>query len=63
LPEFLLKGIRPMGGDPRDLLIVDGSIAEIAEPGSIDAPEAEVVQADGLVALPGLVDSHERYER
>jgi dihydroorotase len=43
----------------RDLVVRDGEIAEIAEPGS--APEvegAEVVDGDGLLALPAFVDPH-----
>lgn len=43
----------------RDLVIREGEIAELAEPGG--APEidgAEVVEAEGLLALPGFVDPH-----
>jgi dihydroorotase len=53
---FLLRGVRPLGGPPRDLLLADGVIAEIGE--HLDAAGAHVVEADGLVALPGLVDLH-----
>jgi dihydroorotase len=52
----LLRGVRPLGGPPTDVLLRDGVVAGIA-PG-IDAGDAEVVDADGLVALPGLVDLH-----
>ena len=41
-------------GAARDLLIRDGVFADPAEAG----PDAERVDADGLVALPGLVDLH-----
>jgi dihydroorotase len=43
----------------RDLVIRDGEIAELAEPGA--APEiegAEAVEGDGLLALPAFVDPH-----
>ena len=43
----------------RDLVVRDGEIAELAEPGG--APEiegAEVVEAEGLMALPAFVDPH-----
>ena len=43
----------------RDLVVRDGEIAEMAEPGS--APEvegAEVVEGEGLLALPAFVDPH-----
>ena len=39
-----------------DVLIRDGRIAEIAP--AIHAPEAEVLEAGGLVCAPGLVDMH-----
>jgi dihydroorotase len=44
---------------PGDLLVSDGEIAEIAEPGTLDAPEGtEVVDAEGLHAFPAFVDPH-----
>jgi len=49
---LLLKGVRPYGEDPVDLLVRDGLIAE----GTDD--DAEVIDAGGLVALPGFVDLH-----
>jgi len=40
-----------------DLLLVDGKVAELGE--NLDAPEgAEVVDASGLVVVPGLIDVH-----
>jgi dihydroorotase len=42
-------------GSASDLLISDGVIAEI---GSVTAGDAELVDADGLRVLPGLVDLH-----
>jgi dihydroorotase len=42
-----------------DLLIRDGEVAEIGEPGSLEAPDgAEVVDAEGLHAFPAFVDPH-----
>ncbi|WP_291278398.1 dihydroorotase [Galactobacter sp.] len=58
MSEFLLKGVRPLGADPADLRLTDGVIAAIGAPGSLTAGDAEVVDADGLIALPGLVDTH-----
>jgi dihydroorotase len=48
---LLLKGVRPYGEEPTDLLIQDGFIAE-----GTDADE--VIDASGLIALPGFVDLH-----
>ncbi|GAB1693049.1 dihydroorotase [Krasilnikovia sp. M28-CT-15] len=52
MTAYLIKGVRVLGGEPRDLLIRDGVIADG------DAAGAEVIEAAGLVALPGLVDLH-----
>ena len=41
-----------------DLVIRDGEIAELADPGSADVEGAEVVDADGLLALPAFFDPH-----
>src|SRR3954464_4657450 len=49
---WVIKGVRPMGGAPTDLYVENGELVESAPSG------AEVLEADGLVALPGLVDLH-----
>ena len=53
---WLLKGVAPYGEEPVDLLIRDGVIAGTTASGS--ARGARVLDAAGLVALPGLVDLH-----
>jgi dihydroorotase len=54
--NHLIRGARPYGEDPADILIKDGRIAAIGE--RLTVTGAQVVDADGLVALPGLVDLH-----
>ena len=57
--RLLIRGASVLGETTADLLVVDGSIAAVG-PG-LDAGSSggtEVVDADGLVALPGLVDLH-----
>lgn len=62
--EMLLRDVRAL--DPRagvdgrlDVLIGDGQIAEIAEPGSIEPGEREIVEGHGrLVLSPGFFDPH-----
>ena len=56
MTAFLLKGVRPLGGDPTDLLLRDGVVAEAGA--SLSPSGATVVDGAGLVALPGLVDLH-----
>ncbi len=56
--SHLITGARPLGGEAVDLLIEGGTIARIGAPGSLPADGATVVDADGLIALPGLVDLH-----
>ena len=43
---------------PRDVLLRDGKVAAIENPGSIKAPGAESIDAKGLVVAPGLIDIH-----
>ena len=53
---WLVRGVRPYGEEPVDLLLRDGVIAEV-EP-RLTAAGAAVLDANGLVGLPGLVDLH-----
>jgi len=53
---LLLKGVLPYGeGDPVDVLVRDGVIAEI---GAIDVDDVETIDGNGAVLLPGFVDLH-----
>ena len=53
---YLIRGVRVLGGEPTDLILRDGIVAEMGN--GLSAAGATVVDADGLVALPGLVDLH-----
>jgi dihydropyrimidinase len=59
VPELLIRGgtvVTAEGSRLADLLVRDGSIADV---GSIGGPEgAEVIDASGLLVLPGAVDVH-----
>ena len=52
--DLLITGADLLGSGPRDLLIRDGLLIDPADA----APGTERLSADGLVALPGLVDLH-----
>jgi dihydroorotase len=56
MSAWLLQGVKPLGGDPVDVLLDDGRIAAIG----VDLPvtNAEILAAHGHVLLPGLVDLH-----
>jgi dihydroorotase len=54
--RYLISGATLADGKPTDLLVIDGRIAELGS--GLDAGDARVVDADGLIALPGLVDLH-----
>ncbi|TCB95327.1 dihydroorotase [Micromonospora zingiberis] len=54
--SYLIKNVSVLGAAPTDLLLRDGVVAEVGA--GLSAPDAAVVDADGLVALPGLVDLH-----
>jgi dihydroorotase len=54
--SYLLKNVAPLGGAPTDVLIDNGVLAELGT--DLARGAAEVLDADGLVLLPGLVDLH-----
>ncbi|MEP6463131.1 MAG: dihydroorotase [Frankiaceae bacterium] len=50
--SWVLRGVRVLDGPPSDLCFADGVVSAEAGAG------ASVLDADGLIALPGLVDLH-----
>ncbi|WP_039994151.1 dihydroorotase [Gordonia otitidis] len=56
--SVLIRSVRPYGeGDPVDVLVTDGEIAALGA--DVDAPDGiDVIDGDGAVLLPGLVDLH-----
>ena len=55
---WLLRAVRPLGGDATDVLLRDGAVADVG-PGLAVPDGARVLDGGGrLVALPGLVDLH-----
>jgi dihydroorotase len=60
MTSYLIKGAAILGGEPTDLLIEDGRV--VLDPSAVersrDRGDVEVVDASGLIALPGLVDLH-----
>jgi dihydroorotase len=55
-PAWLIRDARPLGGAPADLLIRDGVVARMDT--GLTPGGAQVLDAAGLIALPGLVDLH-----
>ena len=53
---YLVKGASLGDGKPTDLLLSDGIVSAVGD--EARATGAERIDADGLVALPGLVDLH-----
>ncbi len=55
---WILRGCRPLGADPVDVVLRDGIVRDIVAAGAADVGGGHVLDADGLIALPGLVDLH-----
>ncbi|MGH3305406.1 MAG: dihydroorotase, partial [Streptosporangiaceae bacterium] len=55
-PAWLIRDVRPLGGAAADLLISDGVVTQIGT--GLSPAGAQVLDAAGLIALPGLVDLH-----
>ena len=53
---YLIKGARVLGGEGADILVRDGVVAGVGS--GLDAAGAQTIDAEGLIALPGLVDLH-----
>ena len=61
MTAYLIRGAQVVGRSASDLLVRDGLVAEVGPATGgrrISAAGAEVIDADGLIALPGLVDLH-----
>ncbi|MFJ8733288.1 dihydroorotase [Streptomyces bauhiniae] len=56
MSKILIRGAKVLGGEPQDVLI-DGELIAAVGTG-LSAEGAEVIEADGRVLLPGLVDLH-----
>ena len=56
MTTYLIKGVSVVGAEPTDLLVRDGVVADVGR--GLSARGAVTLDADGLVALPGLVDLH-----
>lgn len=62
MTALLLTSLRPWGGAPTDLLIEDGVITAVGP--DLPAPEgAQIVDARGLLALPGLINTHAHVDK
>jgi dihydroorotase len=54
--SWLITGARPLGGEPANVLVTNGLIAELGP--DAEKQGAQRLDADGLILLPGLVDLH-----
>ena len=62
MTALLLTSLRPWGGAPSDLLIEDGVITALGK--GLPSPEgARTIDARGLLALPGLVNTHAHVDK
>jgi dihydroorotase len=55
MTAIVIQGVRPYGEDAVDLIINDGVITEILPAGT---GVGTIIEAEGLIALPGFVDLH-----
>lgn len=56
--DLLIRSTDLLGTGRGDVLVRGGTIVALGADAAADAHDAEVIDADGLVALPGLVDPH-----
>ena len=59
MSDLLISGARILGQTRADILIRDGSVAEVSTAGRIEGQAStELLDADGLAVLPAFVDLH-----
>ncbi len=58
MTTYVLRSVRPLGGDAADLVLRDGVITDLDAPGLAAPQDAVEIDAAELIALPGLVDLH-----
>lgn len=56
MSKILIRGAKVLGGETQDVLIDGETIAEVGT--GIEAGDATVIEAEGKILLPGLVDLH-----
>ncbi|MFF5706720.1 dihydroorotase [Streptomyces sp. NPDC012794] len=56
MSKILIRGAKVLGGEAQDVLIDGETIAEVGT--GLSAEGAQVIEAEGQVLLPGLVDLH-----
>ncbi|MFE3287220.1 hypothetical protein ACFXJJ_29530, partial [Streptomyces sp. NPDC059233] len=56
MSKILIRGAKVLGGEAQDVLIDGETIAEVGT--GLSAEGATVIEAEGQVLLPGLVDLH-----
>ena len=56
MSKILIRGAKLLGGEPRDVLVDGETVAAVGT--GLPAGDATVIEADGMVLLPGLVDLH-----
>ncbi|KAD3720647.1 dihydroorotase [Arthrobacter yangruifuii] len=54
---YLIRGAAVLGAEPADIRIENGVITAVA-PGLPVPGDAQLIEAEGLIALPGMVDLH-----
>ncbi|MFJ7157708.1 dihydroorotase [Streptomyces sp. NPDC101118] len=56
MSKILIRGAKVLGGEQQDVLIDGETIAEVGQ--NLSAEGAQVIEAEGQILLPGLVDLH-----
>jgi dihydroorotase len=56
MTTYVIKNVQAVGAEPGDIVIHDGLIQSVST--TTSPAGAEVIDGDGLLALPGLVDLH-----
>ncbi|AII08304.1 amidohydrolase [Rhodococcus opacus] len=63
MQETLIKNVRPLAGSAVDILVQDERIAAVGPSLTSSAPDAQVIDGDGHLVLPGFADAHTHIDK
>lgn len=58
MTQVVIRGSKLADGDAADITIAQGRVVALGRAGSADVGTGHVIEADGLIAMPGFVDLH-----
>lgn len=63
MPKTVIRNVRPLGREATDVVLAGGKIAALLPAGSVPAGMSTLVDGQGQLLLPALVESHVHFDK